>query len=453
MTEFLSERNMINGKIILVLTASFYGAALATATGNPSVFFWNCAGIAILLTACRNLDDAACRAITVALGINMILMSVLYWGYLVKYNSPYFLGYSDDYAFDQYAAQVTSEGLYTPEQIHGTLDFIFHNSVGYICYLSWIVRISSFLGGYHPFIPRVLNLYYLSILCVLTYKYFQRHVNLPAAKGRLLIYWLGLFPNAVYVSIHNFRDVLSSLLLFVVFYLWDLFPHKKFSNKAAIILATFFISYWMYWLRSITLFFIGILVLISLLIGNRTIHFKFKSVLATIVLIIVMAKVADASGFFKLLDIYNNVYNEGAINMSSGLSQTVFTMPIFPFGIWLRTLYGMFIPVPALPLTLDMDGFFQVLNSFGTIAQVFLLPYLLLNLKSMDKLVIVFVTMYCAIILTTFGFRHFIMLYPFMAIMIGRVYFKTKPARRHIFLTIMAGSLATLIPTYFFLKA
>jgi hypothetical protein len=444
---------MTKGQFILLLTANFFGVALTIAAYNQSVLFWNCAGIALLLYTCRNLDYEACRGVVVVLGINMILMSLLYWGYLAKYNSPYFLGDSDDYNFDRYAMQVISEGLYTPQQIQNSANFMFHNGIGYVWYLSWIARISSLFGGYHPFIPRLLNIYYLSILCVLVYKYFQHHMGLPAVKGRLLIYWLGLFPNAVYVTIHNFRDVLSSLLLFVVFYLWDLFPQKKLLYKALIVIVTFFIVYWMYWIRAVTVSFIGIFVLVSLLIGNQTIKFNFRLLLAMAVVAITIVKVFNFTDFISTITEYNDKYNDYVLSISPGLSQTIFTMPILPFGIWLRILYGMFFPVPALPDMFDIDGFFQVLNSCGTIAQVLLLPYLFLNFKRIDKLVIVFVAMYIAILLTTFGFRHFIMLYPFMAIMIGRVYFKTKPVVHRQFLFIMAGLLVGLISIYLFLKA
>lgn len=453
MTDLAFGRNIYNGKSILLLTASFFGVILATAVFNPSLFFWNGIGIVLLLAACRNLDDKAYRALAIVLSINFIFMLLLYCGYLAKYNTPYFLGDSDDYLFDKHAAELVTDRLFTPEQIQGTSGYIHYNAIGYICYLSWIVRISSYLGGYHPFAPRVLNVYYLSILCVLTYKYFQRHESFTSDKKRLLIYWLGLFPNAVYVSIHNFRDVLCSLLLFVVFYSWDRFPQKKIFDKSAIIIMTLFIAYWIYWTRSLMLLFVGVFILVSLLVGDRIIKLKFKSFIALVILLVILVQVANASGFFDLLEMYNSIYNEYFSDLGSGLSQTIFTTPLLPFGILLRTLYGMIIPVPVMPTIFDVDAFFQTLNSCGTIAQIFLLPYLLYNFKALDKYVIVFCIMYLAIILTTFGFRHLIMLYPFMAIMIGKVYFATTSNCHLRFRVVIVGFLAVLIPTYFFLKA
>ncbi len=121
----------------------------------------------------------------------------------------------------------------------------------------------------------------------------------------------------------------------------------------------------------------------------------------------------------------NEGYSSYLSDQAGGLSGMIFSKSLLPFGIFLRFAYGFVTPFPAALLSLnyfDEPIYSLVIAStcFGTIFQIFLLPYLYKGVKRMDYPAIKFLGMYGPIILTTFTFRHFIMVYPFAACILAQ---------------------------------
>ena len=102
---------------------------------------------------------------------------------------------------------------------------------------------------------------------------------------------------------------------------------------------------------------------------------------------------------------------------------------------------------------MDFSGEFiySVLYTFvylGTVFQLFLVPYLLKHVIRIDYAGLVFLAIFFSVIITTFTFRHFVMVYPFMMEPIVVEYNNASTATKNHYRYITAGMLVMLAVLY-----
>ena len=383
--------------------------------------------------------------------IAIMVMLIAYWGYIHQYGMPYYSGGSDDLDFEIYSQYIIEKGYLLPNQYAKDPLLRFHNSKGFLWVISSIMRLVEPFGGYHTIAFRVLNVNLLIGLGILTTSYFKQNYNFSNQKNAIILVASTLFPNALYISVHVFRDTLIIFLLFAVFYMWSEFVKREkytFISPFKIIIITLIISYISYWIRNQSLIFIVAIILINIILNKRTLNLKNFGffVLLLVIFIIVAAKF----GVLEMIVAINERYTVHKLEAGDGLSNVIFKIPLFPFGVFIRFMYGLIFPIPIPILNIKM--FFDVTVSYGTIIQIFLLPYLFKNFKKIDNVFIVFIVFMLGVVITTFTFRHFIMLYPIMIILIFRQFFITGKKDRIMLFIIMSSFIVLLASIYLIIK-
>lgn len=373
----------------------------------------------------------------------------LYYGYYHKYGVPYFRGGSDDLAFEQVSKVLFEKGKYLLNQIStddvyeatkGSVAYF--NSRGFLVYLIWLRAIFTPLGGYHTLVPRLINMALLLSTALLTERIF---CFLSKSKGASTPKWVlpsvALFPNALYISGHVFRDIMSLWFIVISFYLFL----QLFSNKDVVIRERLFISIALIVvaivarpIRNENVYYIASAMAVSLVGGARRSDkpiFKNRRLIGVVVIIgFILVLFAYNAGFLD--NIVNKVkrYSDYRQNLSDGLSEHVFNQSIVPFGIFLRTLYALISPIPVHLLHLrgvftDVDVTVNVLISIGTVLQILMYPFLFRD-KRFDEVWLLFWIYLVSIAVATFTFRHFIIIYPFMTIIIARNFRETNKKYR-----------------------
>lgn len=390
--------------------------------------------------------------------ISIITILITYLGYIQQYGAPYYSGGSDDLTFETLSQYIINKGYFMPEQYANDPILRFHNSKGFLWIISWIMRFVEPFGGYHTIAFRVLNVNLLIALGILTTSFFKENYNFSNKENAVVLISSTLFPNTLYISIHVFRDTLIIFLLFLVFYLWDKFLKRKkysFLTLFKIFIITFAISYVSYWIRNQSLIFIISIILVSIFVNERII--SIKNFVFLVLLLFISLIIAEIVGVLEIIMSFNEKYTLYVLENSEGLSNVIFRIPLFPFGVLIRFIYGLVSPIPIAVLnTLNMFSnikvFFDVILSYGTVIQIFLLPYLIRNIRKIDKVFIIFVLFMIGIVITTFTFRHFIMIYPFMIILIFRQLFITKRTNRMMLFVFISIGIIFLASFYLLIK-
>ena len=437
---------MKKDKLILILSNLIISIILLVLFKNINAIIFNSFGMLFILAFLKTCDSKLYKHINIIYIVCVVAMLLLYFGYTVKYNQPYYLGGSDDLNFEIWAKQAIESGNFTIADVNNNPLFHNYNCNGFIWFLSLIMRFSNCFGGYHAVLLRIINIYFLISIGLMIYKYFNSNENKKSTIG--LLYAVTLFPNMLFVSINGFRDITLTFLIFSIFYLTNNLIKRKLSHKITIISYIVLTTYIAYNIREEAILYIILIIILNLLFNNTTLNelkndkkiIKFlsnkKNILISLMFCVVTFILLLEFGFFREIQGYINRYNGYILEGDPGLSAYVFKTPFFPFGFILRILYGLIFPSPTGMFIrgFEVDEIVKLLLSVGTIIQIYLLPYLFKNIKRIDKIVIIYVTVFSSIIFTTFGFRHFVMLYPFMFILIFRQLVNTnKTERRKLF--------------------
>lgn len=433
----------------------FLSIILGIVFNSLSIFAVNLIMLVLLLFIVNKEDDRIFKRISLLFVICIVAILLVYLGYNIKYGEPYYIGGSDDRNFEIWGQEVIDANDYTIQDVAQNSKFRYYNCIGFIWFMSYLIRFCNFFGGYHTIILRLINIYLLIGMAVLVYKYLtkQKDFCLQDDNKSILLYLMVLFPNALYISVHGFRDNIFAFILFSIFYLTSRLNKRNIFSKVLIIIYVIMSMYFIYYVRVVGVIYIGLIIIINLLIGDKTIKDKksiFKFLLLFAVFIVAVVKLDLINESAKYLDRYNDYI----LGNNSGLSNIVFSTPIFPFGIVLRFIYGLIFPAPTgiMISSFDIDGICNFLVSIGTIFQIYMLPYLFKNIKKIDGVFIIFLGIFVSIIFTTFNFRHFLTIYPYMLILIYRQYCVSNNKTKNNYIFIMTCSLLFIVTLYLILQ-
>jgi len=456
---------------IFIIIAVAFMLFVALLISNIAVVFWGIICIIIILFVSKkmigsNLHNKITKHLIIILIIAMSLMIVIYFGYKSHYGVPYNIQGLDDIYSDNYAEYCVENSYYTISDMLSDEVFINHNSKGFILFISYLIRISNYLGGYDTIILRMLNISFLIIIGIIMFSYSMKKNNFTFNQNLKLLYFITLFPNSLYISSHVYRDTICATFIIYCFYIWDNYWERDKLSKAKIIIVTILLMYISYWFRSANILYLCIAIIINLLRTGLKIKFsnkiKIKKIiyftLGSLALVIAILYLGKDILYWQNRYIVN--YTDLILNANKGgrsLSLIVYSYALFPFGIILRTIY--YLCSPFMPDIMNVFHYFDnittfvnVLISFGTILLIMNFTYLAKNIKYQDKITVFFEIIFISIIITTMGFRHVIMIYPLMFYMIMRQYNITKKKKKVEYLILSLGYSVIGIIIYFTLR-
>jgi len=342
------------------------------------------------------------------IGQYVILMFYLYW--IFGYENSYFLGLkSDDYYFDViWSSSFLEKYGINPFKLPQHLNSIepglgvLHNSKGYVYLIIVLKHIGSFIGGYNTLLPRVLNMYFLTMLAFksseISFVYFKdKKLSVITSKA------VFFFPVLLFVSAHIFRDTLIAYLLVSIF---ENIKCRKIS--IANILATLIFLLPLFFLRTTT-FVLAIIIAIFLYMQKEKIDWKLILLAAVGIYVFIILLPDNAAKTIREIEGYTalNKVRFGTYGTA------VFSLPFYA-GFIPRIVYLVTTPVPSV------TSFYQFFVSLSTYLQLMFLPYLIRGLVIKNQLIslkIVFLLFFLGVAFTTADFRHVTMYIPFMIIL------------------------------------
>ena len=442
---------LISNIYILSMISIYFSSVSIVLVGSIGCIFLI---LLVRITSNRNIY----KHLLILVFISLVLSLVMYFGLIQKYGEPYYLGGSDDKFFESSAKYIIEKRYFSIFQVIKDTQFLHDNSSGFSWMISIIMRISGGYDSYHTIIYRVLNVYFLVYLGLLVYSYLKKNNDSNPSINISVLYWFVLFPNIQYINAFVFRDTLVTLLIFLIFYIWDYYSSKMFSIKKLIVLSTITIitGFLLSTIRFQSLIFMIAAILVVKFLCNKQISNKIivKLLLVIIAITISLFQVGIIRQYWN----FYSRYSQYLLETNDGISRKIFSLDLVPLGLILRIAFGLITPFPAGILKYyyiftDIDVFFDFYVSVGTILQIFLMPFLFMNYNKIDKITVLFLVFFLITISTTFTFRHFILIYPFMAIMIYRKYIVTSYNLRIIMITTMLTLVLPLAFLYIMLKA
>ena len=405
--------------------------SLSLLFGNLSIFAIGLIGLITVSFLNKKLYIVKYHHLSFIFFISISLMLIIYYGYMSKYGVPYYIGGSDDLSFEKHAFHFINQGYRWPKELFTEPFFYYYPAKGFVWFLACMIRFSDFFGGYHTVTFRVFNVYILLLLGMLVYDYFKNNYSFKANQNLIILYAITLFPNVQFISLHVFRDTINAFVLFSIFYIWDKHLKKhnyKLKFSLSIILLTIVLTWFSFWIREQNIIFIALTILVIVFLKDKELKIKnFGAIFGLFLVSLFLLNYFDVIGSVNRFNEYYSNYLDRTVE---GLSASVFSIALFPYGIIVRAVYALVSPFPGDILRYkqmfsDIDTFFKVIVSIGVIAQIYLLPYLFMNIRKIDKMVVLFSIYFMGSILLTFTFRHFIMIYPFMIILMFRKFYKT----------------------------
>lgn len=391
---------------------------LAVIFGNLSIFVIGFCGLALNYFFMRKYDknDFLRIVSTVAISIGFCAMFLLYLGLQIKYGRPYYLGGSDDLQFEITANQLIRERVFFPEQM--SIKYSGHNSKGFVCFLANFMRLCNIVGGYHTATFRIFNIEMLILLSILVFRLADLRTGNKIVAKKLFIF-MTFFPNCIYISSFVFRDTINMVILFASVLVWYEFIRTR--KIAHVILESMILAYCLFWFRSQNIIIVIALVLCFVLFDQY--KFSKKKILFGALLVFIFIIFAMQTDLLKSVIDTSRRYTENYLSYSNnGFSKVIFSLPLFPFGVFARMTYAIISPIPTSILQIvtsfDINSIANFFVSCGTIYQIYQLPYLARGAKKFNSITMCFLIMWFVVASTTFTFRHFLMIYPFMAYLI-----------------------------------
>lgn len=364
--------------------------------------------------------------ITICWISGLLFIALVYIIYQNQFGEPYWIPGKDDYNFDVNWSNYALEKGYTSiAQMMEDKAFYLWNCNGYTLFITYLKRMAIF--GYNTMIPRVINLGLLILDSLLMCSYIKNKKQYSNFSIKRMILIMSLFPNALFISSHVYRDQICAFMFVLCFYMWSDFFEKNVARQIIIVVTTLYLLYWGYWFRATN---IAILLgIIALSLFNKDSWTPvIKKQINTRTVIIFSALIC--CGIFLLYRFTNIItqwfvrynYVERYMINFGRLQKMIYSVPLLPFGWIFRIIYYLLSPFDSHALNFFSHhqgrDYLIVFISLGTLGIIFLYPYVIRGVfKRRNSLVYVFLGILFSCGLTTSGFRHMITFYPFMFVL------------------------------------
>lgn len=340
---------------------------------------------------------------------------LVYYDLIAEYGTPYYLGGSDDLIYESEAKQFIGKfGFYDKEQVLQLLGNPFHNSPGFVWFLTKYIEFIQVFTHYDTLYFRLFNCLLYSITSIFFYR-FVCNLDLFTNKQSFLISLSSFsIPFSLYINSFVFRDTL--ILFFIVTYLY--FVDKTYRdlcrglslNKVCV--SIFFISsiiIIMLPLRELySLVFLVVLIMTILNALYARSSFKKLYLVISIILAICLVSyllIKYGDYFSKLINLILG-YNEYVGHKASGLTSFIFNQP-FPISGMTRIIFSIFYPLP------EIGGGYKFFLLIGTMLQIISFPligigvFISRKINGMFPTFLLFIFLYLGVVWGTYTFRHF----------------------------------------------
>ncbi|MBN1920601.1 MAG: hypothetical protein JW892_05110 [Anaerolineae bacterium] len=436
--------------LLLLFISGTAVIAFSVVYRTPSVIFaFLSFGILGLLSVLRAGKSAVSLYVWVYC-INVLIALSIYLVYLKLYGVPYYYGGSDDLDYERWAQDVVHGlSMWQYSAIRGEIVGPYHNSVGYIYWISLLYRMGELLGGFNTMIPRLFNSMLLGLMTVLVFLIATSNL-LPRNTARAIALFVGLLPIMTFNAAHTFRDILLSFIMLWVVFSWNNVitgVSRKAYQRAWLWSA---IGIGLMWeLRQVQAIALLLLAFLfdSLLVQRSRRPKSFDRSLHIIILCVLMGIGLWHIGFGYIISrmtFYGQSYTTYRLGISSGLSNYIFSAPL-PISLVLRVFYGLIVPLPLVG-----QRFEEMYQGLGTLVHMFFLPFLFLGLRqpfcsrSKGLWVLSFLVFY-GMNLATFTSRHIVIFLPYAALVAGWGYSRYRKYRAPIWLAVFCAGVALAI--------
>ncbi len=386
--------------------------------------------------------------------ISATFMLLVYVANLNAFGSPYYLGGSDDLSFELKGKNAEYSGVYDPAQLLGTVLSQNDNAPFFSVYLAVIIGFSKLFGGYTTFLPRIANIFFLIWIMAILKRLMVRYFEVSQKNALISLLIFGLTPNIQYLNSHVFRDTFNLFqVMLLVFLVLELIRNTNILKRIVCIVLLFIVTYVTYFTRQNSILF-SLMILFaywfSYLRKRGRISLFFGLVFFILLSAIVMVFIIKFSNIGFFLSFYSDYLAEGT---SNSLSSVVFNRPLFPVGIILRFIYGLFTPFPNIFVLFENNNYLlydiiRLLIYTGVMVQILFIPFVMKQLIKMDTVALSFLLSYIIVITTTFSFRHVLFYYPFM-VALGVRGFRIENSNKRKITVFSSGVCVTLLGIIF----
>lgn len=397
---------------------------LAIGFQNIGIIVIGLIGVIVFSLCAVGLDRKDIHRFTIYTFVGLLFMLLVYCGLIEKYGEPFYGG--DDKLFEKNGEYLFRNNIFRFNEVPYIQGMVY--AKGYLTIVAWIYRVSYWFGGYSTITPRVLNIFLWMATVALVYKNSLIKTDKYYTKKKWLPI-LALFPNALFISSCVYRDTIVTFLMVlgIVSFegLVNCVSKRKISRNIAFHLLCVLLSvYVLHYIRPQMVYVHIVIFILYMVWGKLKLSLEKKILLfagaAAIAFIVFIY-----SGGMNLLRLIMDSYHDYRIDVNDGMTGKIFSMSLIPFGFVARFLYGLICPFPGGIMSLPyysapIYSMLMLLIYAATIYQFYLIPYLMRGIMKIDYRTFRFVIIYSAIIITTFTFRHFIMVYPFAFVAICR---------------------------------
>ncbi|MFB4167264.1 hypothetical protein [Virgibacillus sp. JSM 102003] len=354
----------------------------------------------------------------------MIFVSIMYFSLIAEHGVPYFNSQgSDDLFYEKQAFNTTSLNI-------GLLEFLNNNPLDlykqltlYIFILSKMISFGNLFDGYHVFMSRQFNVFLIVFIVNMLYFIVNKGYNFSSKEKTRFLITISIFPNFFYLASYTFRDILSCFLVIVL--IWAL-THLKVNKTGKGIIYYLFVIFAIVLQFYVRTFVMYIMIIITLINFIDFVPKKYKFV--------IIIGITSCTSLLFLNEI-SSIFSEGlnkvdnyaefrANEKTSGLVSIFTDTPLLPFGIFLRFIYGFIQPNPSFSYLFGDYAFsYASMTTFIGIGTLYILtqiPYAIKGfIKPLDKLSVTFLLFYL-VFLASLTFRHLVLIYPFIFLLIAR---------------------------------
>ncbi len=454
---FRTNRAKQNNALAVLLLSILVGILSSVLFENQSILACTVLGAIPVFLIIRRESINLVKELLLYYIVAVSFVFLVYYGNIHLYGFPYYYGGSDDTLFEQMGYMFISKNYAWPWDYHYS-----SNVKGMYCLMSYIIRFSNMLGGYHTISFRLINInLYLSVALV-THLIFDQYFASNTKVSRRVFLLIALFPNGIYLSSYVFRDTIVALIIMLALALCDDILNNGdifllIENKTVAVIFLIFLTFFGAFIRLELVFYVLVIFLLSFLHNNELAGKKVYSILIlAFFMIFVISRLGFVEYASEKITRYQDFRSSLASDDSNQIYQAVFKTAMFPFGLFLRVAFGLYSPLPTALLkfykALDNEiNFLQILIAVGTCWQAIHLPFLFKNIRKMDKYTLCFLFIFISVIISTFTIRHFIMFYPLMILLICRARFAVDSSSRIRNLFLGSGILVLFGAVYLFI--
>ena len=437
---------------LLITRYGYNQASLVTLMAYATFFL---AGFAVVWRS----GATSIRIFATVYGTATVATVALAWIFTNAYGVPYWNGGSDELHYEEAGIEFAQRfGLFDYGAIREGIVQEWHNSVGYIYLMGLQVKFSELFGGFHTMVPRLLNAACLALLSVMVFNIglrlrLQKRIAIAAAL------FSGCLPLMMWVSVQTLRDIIQTLLLVTLVYLW-VPDHKnrwRYSVPVLILLSVLLLL--PIWELRKPQAFVALAIMAFAIVSNRSSYKPMQLVLLTLPIAMACAHLIslfyavlnkDVLDFIDATESYAELRGTGGTG--GGLSSIVFETPLFPIGWLYRTTYALISPLPVEFLPID-----KAWLSLGTVIHLLFLPFMWMGLKrafwhqAWRLIAGAFVLLFIGMAMFTFSSRHITQYLPFAILLAALGYENYLGDHRRVWLA-MGALGAAMGVTYVVLK-